>query len=198
MQRVAIFKGNPNIAGMRITSASQFVGEVLKDRLWHTTSYDRFCMILRDGALKVEPPLPESARHKTANGPINYSFVRSLGGVSLFNFADFHMDGYESLFPLSNWRAFVPLWHAWERSIWIEIDACSCDSIIIQPNQLLDRWRFEQAWGHTIMPQIEAAHIGDVPMQAFRSSMLVTPIKAGEWEVDFHDFKVCQSAPAPR
>lgn len=170
---------------MTITSASQFVAEVLEDRLWHTTSYDRFHMIVRDEALKVEPSLPDSVRHKTASGPVNYPFVRSLGGVSLFNFADFDPDDYQSRYPLSNWQAFVPLWRAWERSIWIEIDARLCDSTIIQPSQLLELWRLKQAWGHTIMPQIEAAHIGDVPMRAFRSQMLVSPIKTGEWQVDF-------------
>lgn len=126
---------------MRIDSPAQFVADFLKGGLWHTTSTDRFKLIQRDGAIRVNPPVQDSQRHKTANGPENYPFVRSLGGVSLFGFSEFEQVEYQARYPVSNWHAFVPVWQAWSSAIWIEIDRDITGSAIIEPQALLDNWK---------------------------------------------------------
>jgi hypothetical protein len=40
---------------------------------------------------------------------------------------------------------------------------------------LIQRWRDEKAYGHTIMPVIEAAHIGALPVTAFARPLVVSP-----------------------
>lgn len=182
---------------MRIKSPVQFVTEVLADGLWHTTSLDRFAMIQQSGGLKVDPPLPDSERHKTSNGAANYPYVRTLGGISLFSFSGFSEEEYRAACPLSNWEAFVPVWHQWTSAIWIEIDRATVRLSIIEAEALLERWKAEEAYRHTIMPRIEAAHIGDLPARAFRSAFLVDKQGMSEWTVVPHPFKASPSAPAP-
>lgn len=171
-------QGGGKSGSMIVKSAEQFVSEVLRDGLWHTTAQDRFESILADGLLKPEPNLPDELRHKTANGPSNYPYVRTLSGVSLFDFTDFDSQSYEAACPVSNWRAFVPVWTAWQTAIWIELNRDKIGAFISGPD-LLDRWKSERAHAHTIMPVIEAAHVGDIPTVAFRRSLIATRLPDG-------------------
>ena len=57
--------------------------------VWHTTHPERFLSILNDGAILLEPPIPNDERWGVGLGPDHYPFVRSIGGVSLFDFRDF-------------------------------------------------------------------------------------------------------------
>ena len=183
---------------MLIASPDQFCSLILNEGLWHTTSSDRLEAIVASGAIKVEPAISDNERHKTANGPANYPFARSIGAVSIFDFSNFDPAGYGVRFPVSNWRAFVPCYHKWSRAIWIEIDATECGSKIISGAALLNRWRMEEAYAHTLMPHIEGAHVGDIPITAIKNVLVASPTDNAAWEVELVDLKASQSAPAPQ
>lgn len=157
------------------------------------TSRKRFQSILISGTLKPEPGLPDNERHKTANGPSNFPFVRTLGGVSLFEFASFDADSYEAAYPLSTWRFFVPTRSDWAETLWIEIAPRAWPSVI-RGTELLARWKAEQGWGHAIMPLIEAAHIGNIPTSLFGHVLSVKKLPNGSYDV-VPDVTVSRSAP---
>jgi hypothetical protein len=141
---------------------------MLDGRLWHTTSMDRFQEILRSGAILPNPSIPDEQRWKTSQGPEYYPYVRTLGGVSLFDFEDFDPVRYSSTHPMSSWREFVPYRSQWGAAVWIEIDRQAIANEFVTRNQLVERWNHENAGRHTLMPRIEAAHLAPIPIAAFR------------------------------
>lgn len=149
-----------------------YVLSKLRNRLWHTTSLDRFKRILADGFLSPEPNIPEHERWKTSRGPEYYPFARTLGAVSLFDFDDFDPDEYDRNYPMSSWAEFVPFRSIWGHSVWIEIDRCSVEAGLISGSGLLKLWKEEAAFRHTVMPQLEAAHLGELPSTGFRRAYL--------------------------
>lgn len=151
--------------------------KALGDRLWHTTSPARYEQIKAAGAILPEPPLPDSERWKTAGGPKHYPFVRSIGGVSLFDFTGFDPDVYGERYPLSTWQEFVPFRLTWGAAVWMEVDHEAAPGPIIRPKALVEKWNSENAHAHTLMPMIEAAHIGAIPVQVVRRVLFVDGAK---------------------
>ena len=139
--------------------------------IWHTTSRDRFQSIIASGAILPEPPIDDRERWSTSQGPRSYPYVRRLGGVSLFDFSAFNPETYSERLPGSSWQEFVPCCSKWKEAVWIEIDAVVLGDGFISGRALLDRWRAESC--NQIMPEIEAAHIGPIPVNAFRSAFAV-------------------------
>lgn len=90
--------------------------------VWHTTRPDRFLSILDDGAILPEPSIPNGERWGIALGPDLYPFVRSIGGVSLFDFRGFAPVTYQEKYTVSMWRTFVPYRQDWAGAIWLEVD----------------------------------------------------------------------------
>jgi hypothetical protein len=90
--------------------------------LWHTTHPDRFKPILSGGAILPEPNIPDGDRYCTGLGKDHYPYVRTLGGVSLFDFNGFDTDAYTNEYPSSTWATFVPYRTDWGSSVWIEIN----------------------------------------------------------------------------
>ncbi len=159
----------------RITEAyRKRVLDVLIGCLWHTTHSDRFVSILEDGAILSEPDIPESDRWKTVKGPEYYPYARILGGVSLFDFNDFDPESYDEKYPLSTWREFVPFRSAWGSAVWIEIDRETVKNCLLSGDELLARWKKEEAHHHSIMPLIEAAHVGMISTTSFSRAFLVS------------------------
>lgn len=146
----------------------------VRGRLWHTTHPDRFKSILQTGAILPEPQLPDADRWKTGMGPEYYPYVRTLGGVSLFDFDGFHAGKYSKLCPSSSWWEFVPYQSHWGASVWIEIDRDLIAPQFIPGPALVERWELEKKWQHSIMPHIEAAHIGSLPRATFKTAFLVS------------------------
>src|SRR5258708_6756663 len=62
--------------------------------VWHTTNQERFLRILEWGTILPEPDISEHGRWGTAAGPEGYPYVRSIGGVSLFDFRGFEAESY--------------------------------------------------------------------------------------------------------
>lgn len=138
--------------------------------LWHTTSPERFQAILKSGAILPEPDIPDSQRYSTSQGPTGWHLTRKLGGISLFDFAEFEPVEYEKKYPNSNWYHFVPFKKI-GMAVWIEIDRSFVSEHFLSGNDLLKIWK-DGNLRHRIMPYIEAAHIGALPISAFKQVLL--------------------------
>lgn len=138
----------------------------LSKGLWHTTHPGRLASILQSG-LKAEPNIADNERWKTSSGREHYPFVRMIGGVSLFDFTGFDPEIYSRSHPLSSWTTFVPHRRDWGGAVWIEIDRAAIDERFISADDLVRRWNDGGHHRHTIMPRIECACIGDVPISSF-------------------------------
>ena len=130
---------------------------------------------MADGAILPEPNLPESERWKTSQGKNYYPYVRILGGVSLFDFDNFDADSYSGKFSRSSWYEFVPWRDDWGSSVWIEIQREHVQpATFISGQNLLAKWKAEEDHNHTIMPYIEAAFLGALPVRAFGRAFLAS------------------------
>lgn len=141
--------------------------------LWHTTHPDRFTQILKSGGISPEPSIPEKDRWGTAAGKDGYSYVRLIGGVSLFELEDFEPESYTEQFPMSSWAYFIPYHLMWGCATWIEIDREQVAPRLISPTELKQKWESEQAYRHRRMPSIEAAYLGVLPVTAFKRAFMV-------------------------
>ena len=99
--------------------------------------------------------------------------MRSIGGVSLFDFQNFNYRAYDERYPSSDWREFVHFRKIWCCAVWIEIDRTKAAEKIICGPDLIERWKKEGAYRHRIMPRIEAAYIGDLSCGAFVRALLI-------------------------
>ncbi len=151
--------------GADICELRELVLQEVYDGLWHTTHLARFTRILGDGAILPEPNIPESERW-------GMSYVRSLGGVSLFEFKGFEPVSYSKEFPLSSWAEFVPFRSVWNSSVWIEIDRERVLQKLVSGFNLLEQWKAGKVYKR-LMPHIEAAHLGPVSKNAFKRAFFV-------------------------
>lgn len=163
----------------------------IQGSVWHTTNSGRLRGILRAGAILPEPDIDDRDRWSTSQGREWYPYVRTLGGVSLFDFREFDRQDYSQNYPLSSWSEFVPYRRAWREAVWIEIDISKLGETFISGVDLLQRWKAEEALKHRIMPKIEAAHLGPVPLTAFKNLYEVregvhafTSIEPERWQSD--------------
>ncbi len=148
--------------------------KTLQGKLWHTTSKSRFEGILKYGSILVDPPenlVPNSERWKTRIGPDGYSYVRHLGGVSLFDFHDFCPDTYDLKY-LARWRDFVPICWPWDSAVWLEIDREKVSDALISWEKLSKMQDEDKLHRRSLMPIIEAAHLGDLPISAVARVLL--------------------------
>ena len=146
--------------------------EILRGSLWHTTHPDRYRRIRESGFILADPDLPNSVRWKANLGSGLYPYVRHIGGVSLFDFDGFDPIEYSRACPMSSWRKFVPCQSDWVEAIWIEIDRAAVRESYLSPRDLAERQREENAERHTLMPGIEAAVLGRIPLAAFRRILI--------------------------
>ena len=140
---------------------------LLSGRLWHTTSFARYQMILETGCISPNPPIPDQERWGAFRGTEYYPYVRFLGGVSLFDFNGFNHKRYSKKYPQSSWREFVPFRKIWKKAVWIEINRQKIINDFICGKALVEKWRHDAAYHHPIMPLIEAAHLGPILLDAF-------------------------------
>ncbi len=140
--------------------------------LWHATHPIRFQSILTTGAILPEPDIDEKDRWKTSQGKECYPYVRILGGVSLFDFEGFDPVAYTQRYLISTWREFVPYRERWGCSVWIEIDRAKIAANFLSGVDVVKKWKCGNAYRHTIMPGIEAAHIGPLPSSAFKRAFV--------------------------
>ncbi len=140
--------------------------------VWHTTNQDRFLRILEYGAILPEPDIPERERWGTAVASEGYPYVRSIGGVSLFDLRGFESESYSAEYRSSSWEYFVPCHLSWDSAVWIEIDHEALGPAFVSGVELLGRWKAEGSF-RRIMPLIEGAHTGPLPCRAFKKAFSV-------------------------
>ena len=168
--------GNISPEKRAIYSLRKVVLAELTGHLWHTTRQDRFRSIIADGFISPEPSnVPNNERWGTSGGEAFYPYVRSIGGVSLFDFDRFDADSYSEKCPCSSWHEFVPWPESWGISIWIEIDRAKVKDAFISGLALMARQSAENAQRHRLMPHIEAAYIGSLPKTLFKRVLLASP-----------------------
>lgn len=143
--------------------------ERLHGGLWHTTRPDRIPSIFSSGSLMVEPDISETERWGRPDHP---PFVRKIGGVSLFDFLDFDPGRYSETHPLSSWQHFVPYRKSWGGAVWLRIDRAAVAQGLLSTDEVMKRWTCDGNHRYNVMPRIEAAHIGDLPISAISSAFL--------------------------
>ena len=77
-----------------------------------------------------------------------------------------------SKMPMSSWHEFVPYRIDWGSSVWIEnltVSNSSLRSFMLQP--IVERWKSDNAYRHTIMTYIEAAHLGPLPRDSIQCEL---------------------------
>ena len=159
--------------------------DTLRGGLWHTTSECRFQGIMSRKAILSVPPVPEDKRWGANCGPSGWPYVRTLGGVSLFDFAGFDPEDYDTRFPACSWKEFVPYRHTWGASIWIEINRKKMADNLVETNELVARWHKEKAERHNLMPHIEACYTGDIP-----SGLFVRALEVANGDTEFRSLEV--------
>jgi hypothetical protein len=155
-----------------------YIWKELEGRLWHTTHPERFQRILECGAIFPEPDIPDRERWSTRIGPSGYPYVRTLGGVSLFDFRQFDLEQYSNEYPVSSWEEFVPYRRSWGCAVWIEIDRAKISTQFKSGAELLIMQNEEKKHRNKIMPYIEAAHLGPIPVSAFIRAFVVNACSA--------------------
>ena len=142
------------------------IWKLLTGSVWHTTSIDRYNSILSDGEIKPEPNIPEGERW-------GMSYVRKLGGISLFDFVDFNIDEYERDYPAHSLYHFIPCKTNWENAVWIEIDTAKL-KMYIDGKFLRDKW-FKGIWKETgkYMGVVEGCHIGPMHIDNFKRVFII-------------------------
>lgn len=160
--------------------------ETLKNRVWHTTSLQRFQQILIDKAiLPKSPTIANSERWKASKGAEFYPFVRVIGGVSLFDFRNFDEKKYSEKYRLSSWSSFVPRQPKWDKVVWIEINTEMVRNNLILGTELVEKWKNQDAYRHSIMPIIEIAHIGALPTTSFIKVLVFSKDKPSFLELKY-------------
>ncbi|PKG37080.1 hypothetical protein [Psychromonas sp. Urea-02u-13] len=132
----------------------------LSGRVWHTTNLERYAMIVADGVINANPDIPDNERWGTGLGEEHFPFVRSLGGVSVFDFRNFDVD-------VTDWGAFVPCRTDWQSAVWIEIDISVLGNSFISGQSIRELWHKMDST-RKFMTQIEGAVIGSIPTSAFK------------------------------
>lgn len=106
-----------------------------------------------------------------------YPYVRTLGGISLFDFNDFDPESHGERRPISSWRTFIPFRSDWGCSVRIEKDREQFARHVISAPEPVAKWELDQADRCTIMPYIDAAHLGLLPRPAFTQAF---PVPEGD------------------
>jgi hypothetical protein len=160
--------------------------EILRNGIWHETSVERYKSILLAGNILPNPPIPEAERWGTSRGPDFHPYVRRIGGVSLFDFRNFNEIEYSERYPSSSWRYFVPCFKKWDTAVWIELNPQLIQEQFIDGIKLLADWKRIRPVPGNLMPMIEAAHVGPIPIAAFSRAL--------KYDRQFQDFAPIHSA----
>lgn len=162
----------------RSISRQQAVNKLIGS-VWHTTSHVRFKQIIAGEFIKTSPNISDAERWKTSGGPESFPFVRHIGGLSLFDLRLFEPEAYSSRYPACSWSYFIPAHLQREESIWLEIDHQRLGANFVSGRDLLCRWKEQQAFRHTIMPNIEACSLADVPTDYIKNAWSISKDDAG-------------------
>lgn len=130
----------------------------LRGKVWHSTSIENAKSIVECGAILAEPELSETKRW----GSASLLFVRSIGGISLFDFRLHNSHSSEFL------GAFVPCKVGFSRTVWFEIELSKLGSSFISADETRLRW-INAGMNTQYMPKLEAASLSAIPIDCIKA-----------------------------
>jgi hypothetical protein len=134
---------------------------------------------LETGSILPIPDNPNPNGWQTLGGDPYCTYAHTLGGVSLFDFDQFDPESYATRCPACDWYTFVPYREKWGSSVWIEIDRQLVAAQLITGPDLIKKWKLDDAYERSIMPEIEAVHLGPLPRATFVRAFIVGENESG-------------------
>lgn len=72
--------------------------------------------------------------------------------------------------------------------MWLQIEREVVSEQLVSPTALLNKWKDQGLHGHNILPKLEAAHLGDLPVSAISSAFLTWDNGRKVREFNIRDF----------
>ncbi|HIF9218062.1 TPA: hypothetical protein ACX6QF_003606 [Photobacterium damselae] len=127
-------------------------------------------MIINDGCIQANPNIPDNERWGTKLGEKYYPFVRSLGGVSVFDFREFDVQVHNNKFG-NDWATFIPCRSDWQSTIWIELDISKLGNNFKSGQTIREMWHKMKS-SRKFISKVEGAVIGSIPISAFKQVLI--------------------------
>lgn len=171
----------------------------LRGGLWHSTGSHRFRQILASGEIQPSPDLPP---HEFRWAALGTTYTRSIGAVSLFDFAEADWEwlldeSIPKVMPANCWGQFLRAptdqmaADQWTATVWLRVERSLLPGFI--------HWRDIQAdWqaggpARKWMPRIEACHKGPLPLSACSEVVVVCAVEPKQFRrMSLHPFLLDQ------
>ncbi|MGR5518921.1 hypothetical protein ACPV5H_26345 [Vibrio harveyi] len=137
------------------------VPQQLQGKVWHSTTLENANEIVRKGYILAEPNIDQSKRWGR-NDSSAYPFVRSIGGISLF---DFRLPSSHSNPML---YSFVPCKAGYTQTVWFEIDIQKLDESFLSADETREQWK-ASGMVRNYMPKLEACSLCPIPTNLVKS-----------------------------
>jgi len=147
----------------------------LLNEVCHTTTLNSFLNIYETGFILINPDstMLEYKKYGNVNCPNNDTYVRSLGGISVFDFKNFSIKAYDR-YVNNTWEVlsadlyrFLPNHIRNESdglSVWIVIDTTKSNTYRDR-NVLYEEWQSAAKNGLQFIPKVEATFFENIPVQ---------------------------------
>ncbi|PKG86490.1 hypothetical protein CXF85_01950 [Colwellia sp. 75C3] len=136
----------------------------LKGKVWHSTSFDNAVKIIKSGSILSNPNISTEDKWG-GNSETDYPFVKSIGGISLF---DFRLPESHSSELLYRW---VPCQVKFSKTVWFEIDTSKLHSCFLSAEDTLVKWE-KAGMTRNYMPYLEASCISPIDTQYIKSILI--------------------------
>ncbi len=143
---------------------SKTIPKQLKGKVWHSTSILNAKEIVAHGEILANPDI-EAERRWGGTCESKYPFVRTLGGISLF---DFRLPKAHSNDLLVRW---VPCHVNLTATVWFEIDTSKLQGFFLSAEETRIRWQ-EAGMDRQFMPHLEASCLCSIGVQDIKSTYI--------------------------
>jgi leucyl-tRNA synthetase len=133
----------------------------LKSKVWHSTSIENATSIVRQGFILAEPDI-DQAKFWGGKSERVYPFVRSIGGISLF---DFRLPSSHVSKILYN---FIPCKSGCTQTVWFGIDVSRLGDLFLSADETRIRW-MESGMNRQYMPKLESTSLCPIPISCINS-----------------------------
>ncbi|ELA9814221.1 TPA: hypothetical protein ACGSUT_004207 [Vibrio parahaemolyticus] len=133
----------------------------LKGKVWHSTSIENAMSIVRQGFIFAEPDIDQTKCWGGKSERV-HPFVRSIGGISLFDFRLPNSHVSEILY------SFIPCKSGCAQTVWFEIDVSRLSDSFLSADETRMRWR-ESGMSRQYMPKLESTSLCPIPTSYINS-----------------------------
>lgn len=140
---------------------SKTIPNQLKGKVWHSTSVVNAKKIVTHGEILANPDIEAESRWG-GTCESKYPFVRTLGGISLF---DFRLPKTHSNELLTRW---VPCHTKIPATVWFEIDISKLKGFFLSAEETRIKWR-DAGMDRQFMPHLEASCLCPISVQDIKS-----------------------------